>query len=433
MGLEEREPIGPRWRWLLLVLAAAVPSFAHGQGALHGQGFRYFTNGGTVLITGYEGSGGAVTIPAVMDGYPVVDIGAWAFVGATNLASITIPDTVTNIADKAFMSCTGLTNVAMGDGVISLGVEVFAGCSRLRTASLSASLTNIGNETFVNCASLENVAVPVGVRVIGASAFSECISLKDMAVPEGVLTIGSAAFHNCAGLTNATLPGTVTNIGSEVFFACSNLLAVTVNPLNPAYRSLDGVLFDKSLTTLIQYPGGRAGAYRIPCGVGAIGVGAVACCTGLTNVTLPNSVTNIGRLGFAYSWRLTQMYCEGAPPSASSDSFGVVLNRGIPIPVTVYYLPAKGWDGLNTFGFRPIRLWHPRIASRDSSFGVGTNGFGFRILWGSGMNVVIQASTNLATRVWVPVRTNTVIDGTADFTDPQWTNQAARYYRAVWR
>jgi len=71
-----------------------------------------------------------------------------------------------------------------------------------------------------------------------------------------------------------------------------------VDPENLFYCSLDGVLFDYSLTTLIQYPGGIGGSYTIPDSVTDIGDYAFSDCSGLTSVTIPGSVTNIGDYAF---------------------------------------------------------------------------------------------------------------------------------------
>ena len=67
-----------------------------------------------------------------------------------------------------------------------------------------------------------------------------------------------------------------------------------MDALNSVYSSVDGVLFNKSQTTLIQYPGGKAGSYTIPNSVTSIGDYAFSGCTSLTSVTIPNSVTSIG-------------------------------------------------------------------------------------------------------------------------------------------
>jgi hypothetical protein len=101
---------------------------------------------------------------------------------------------------------------------------------------------------------------------------------------------------------------------------------------------------------------------------------------------------------------------------------------------TVYYLPGTvGWGG--TFGGRPTALWvlpYPLILNNGPGFGVQTNGFGFIISWATNISVVVEACTNLAHPVWSPVRTNTLTGGSSYFSDPQWTNHPARFYR-LWQ
>ncbi|MSU63717.1 MAG: hypothetical protein EXS31_15175 [Pedosphaera sp.] len=80
-----------------------------------------------------------------------------------------------------------------------------------------------------------------------------------------VTRIGSEAFSYRTSLTSVTIPNRVTGIGDQAFYGCSSLSAITVEPLNSVFSSVDGVLFDKSQTTLIQYPGGKAGSYTRAC------------------------------------------------------------------------------------------------------------------------------------------------------------------------
>jgi hypothetical protein len=85
-----------------------------------------------------------------------------------------------------------------------------------------------------------------------------------------------------------------------------------------------------------------------------------------------------------------------------------------------------------TFGGRPTAFWflpNPLILNNGPSFGVRSNRFGFTISWATNTPVVVEACTNLASPLWSPVGTNTLIGGSSYFSDPQWTNHPARFYR----
>ena len=69
----------------------------------------------------------------------------------------------------------------------------------------------------------------------------------------------------------------------------------------------------------------------------------------------------------------------------------------------------------------------PQVLTSDASFGVRTNRFGFTIIGFSNLVIVVEACTNPAQAAWSPVGTNT--GDTSYFSDPQWTNYPARFYR----
>jgi hypothetical protein len=130
--------------------------------------------------------------------------------------------------------------------------------------------------------------------------------LTQITIPNTVTNIECYAFDGCSSLTNIVIPRTVTSIGfnpiynttNDSFGRCKNLKAITVDTNNPVYSSLDGVLFNKDRTKLIQFPAGRAGSYTVPNGVTCIGNRAFDGCDRLTGVKIPKTVTSIGDNAF---------------------------------------------------------------------------------------------------------------------------------------
>jgi len=122
--------------WLFLAVSTAQAQFD------------YSTNGNAITITGYTGSGGAVTIPPEINGFPVTSIGSGAFYegfeppgvpSESIVTAVVIPSSVTNIGSYAFEDCNYLTTVTLGNGLISIDADAFSGCTTLSgIASLTA-------------------------------------------------------------------------------------------------------------------------------------------------------------------------------------------------------------------------------------------------------------------------------------------------------
>ena len=310
--------------------------------------------------------------------------------------SYTIPNSVTSIGGFAFYGCTGLTSVTIGNSVTSIGSAAFSGCTGLTRIEVGPL-----NSKYVG---LEGVLFNKGLTIL-------------LKYPEGK-----------AG--SYTIPNSVTSIEYDAFYGCTGLTRIEVDPLNSEYVGLEGVLFDKSLTFLVQYPGGKAGSYTIPDSVTSIGPTAFYGCTGLTSVTIPNSASfaTVEHRWFEGCTGLTGVYFQGQAPVLSWLTPTIFDADG---QMTVYYLPGTtGWG--TTFGGRPTALWalpNPVILNHGPSFGVQTNGFGFIISWATNLSVVVEACTDLANPIWTPVGTNTLTGGSSYFSDPEWTNHPTRLYR----
>lgn len=117
---------------------------------------------------------------------------------------------------------------------------------------------------------------------------------------EGMPVVGIKvnAFFACKYIDSVDIPASVSSIGVAPFEDCSELLAINVSPSNPNYSSVDGVLFDKTIETLIEFPHGKSGTYIIPNTVKVIEYFAFSDSDLLTGVVLPSGLETVGRYAF---------------------------------------------------------------------------------------------------------------------------------------
>ncbi len=204
--------------------------------------------------------------------YSVTSIGGSAFSGCSSLTSVNIPNSVTSIGHNAFYKCTGLTSVTIPNSVTSIGDLAFYGCSSLPVYDnlryADSYLVNVADS------SLSTYTIKDGTKWVGTSAFRDCKNLLSLTIPEGVIDIGMNAFRGCVNLKTLTIPNSITDLRNQIFRDDSSLVS-------PVYNS----------HLFVRLPMSHSGSYTIPDGIETIVYGAFDGCSGVTSLTVPNSVT----------------------------------------------------------------------------------------------------------------------------------------------
>ena len=314
----------------------------------------------------------------------VEEIGEDAFLMAKNIKSVTLPTAITAIGENAFRACTKLdsvtvewhtplevpANVFEGVDVANAVLSVPKGTDALYAAAnvwkdfgrISIYLDDVATIDFEddavkalcvanwdtdgdgeltvaeakkvkqlgtvfalnadrNITKFNELKYFTGLTSIPSNSFKNCTSLEEITLPSTIKEIANGAFTGCSSLKTIEIPAAVTTFGNGPFTNCSSLEKFTVASGNKGFKAVDGVLFNSSMTTLVAYPGGMGGTYRVPdkvtaismyafCGAGkltevylpktltAIPEGAFDKCTSLTYINIPSSVQTIGKFAF---------------------------------------------------------------------------------------------------------------------------------------
>lgn len=154
--------------------------------------FTFTTNNGTITITGYAGSGGAVVIPNTITGLPVTSIGEGAFITNLSIINVTIPDSVTSIGSYAFSGSGLCGGITIGGNVTNIGVCAFASCYNLTNVTISGGVASIGLLAFAYCSNLIEVCFEGNEPSDGGLIFQGDVNLEAISFINGTSGWGPA-------------------------------------------------------------------------------------------------------------------------------------------------------------------------------------------------------------------------------------------------
>ena len=206
--------------------------------------------------------------------------------------------------------------------VVSVGTSAFAHCKRLASVTLPDSVTEILDSAFMGCVSLKSFTVPKKVSSISHSAFFMCSSLQSIEVASGneyFLSIDGVLYNKSQSSlllcpikkTSITIPKTVEKIDFSCWSGLNHLKKVEVSEKNKCFSSIDGVLYNYSQTTLLKCLVHSA-KVKIPNGVKTIKSNACNY-SELHSVIIPPSVETIA--GKAFDWKnIKEIVCLSKQP-----------------------------------------------------------------------------------------------------------------------
>lgn len=194
--------------------------------------------------------------------------------------------------------------------------------SYIKSVVIEDGVTSIGNAAFYQCSNMESITIADSVTSIGKYAFYVCSGLLEISIPNSVSTIGDYALYGCGSLISITISGSVTSIGNYAISDCSKLVNINVDEENEIYCLIDGVLYNKSITSLIKYPPAKNETkFVIPETVKYISGYAFQSCKNLTNIDVSDNITYFGQGAFIGCSNLTSINIPYGVSTIYSDTF----------------------------------------------------------------------------------------------------------------
>lgn len=213
-------------------------------------------NDGTLRLYQYEGTDTNIVVPDTIDGRKVTVLGNSTFqycTQASDIESVTLPDSLTTIEKNAFYNCEKLKSVTIPQNVSSIGLAAFVeGLSESSLTEIKVDPENpyfsekdgvvfskdgtklivfpsgrsgdyqipdgtvsVGDYAFYYCVNVSSITVPGSVRSLGEGAFGNCSSLTKAVLNEGLEEIGEYAFQSSSGIRDIIIPASVKSVGKN--------------------------------------------------------------------------------------------------------------------------------------------------------------------------------------------------------------------------
>ena len=257
----------------------------------------------------------------------------------------------------AALKCLDMGEATYVDGD---GLPYFGFHTQLETCILpkgiKTTIDGVDTETGLSeSGKLKTLVLPKGLKTV--AGFQSCPNLTDLVLPDGLEEIKSFAFSGCEAITRMCIPASVKEMDGSCFADC-NIAAFEVDENNPYFTVIDGVIYNKDLTTLVAFPSAYPNKhFVIPQNVKVIGdcafmdsrIDTIELPEGLTtiegwafdgseirSIELPDSVTSIGELAFRFCFNLEKVKLSNGLTQIPEQTFSSCSNlKTLEIPSSV--------------------------------------------------------------------------------------------------
>ena len=252
---------------------------------------------------------------------PKIVLGASVFESCENLKSVNLPEGITEIP-VSFLAQTGITSIKVPSTVKVIKQSAFNTTSNLKEIDLTgcSGLTTLESSAFA-VSGIENIKLPNSLTTIKSKCFDTCTELKEITIPDSVQGKGDGTgtgieelvFWRCHNLKKISLPAGISALQKELFNDCRNLQEVEIrNSTTSVLESIEAQAFVgcnslldtnflKDLPNLKRIEDG-AFAYQKDISYKLDDndiFNEEQYFLGLQSITLPNSVTYLGKEVFA--------------------------------------------------------------------------------------------------------------------------------------
>ncbi len=276
-------------------------------------------------------------IKKVTVGRGTTRIGDYLFAGMNKLTSVSLPSSVTEIGEYCFYGASALKTFTCPSNLTVIENCAFKDATSLVTINYNKKLTKLGSDVFAACRSMKVGVVPgtlVGPDAIGWAIFGDCESLEKIVIEEGVTHFDKIMYWGGGklALEEIVIPSTLVSFVPYNFIG---LKKYTVSPYNRYYTDVDGVLYNKNLTTLVSYPGYReVSFYNIPDSVNEIAESAFYCTWYLRYLDMSCAVTTLEKSAFWCAYNIKINLPSGLK-KICTEAFDLVSSPAFYIPSSV--------------------------------------------------------------------------------------------------